>query len=76
MCRGLLKKRQSKGIKPIWVTEAAHIRLQTLLVDKILNLGEKLSASFTLNNLQTQGKCRLEFVINLMKKRANKPINI
>lgn len=69
-CRGLLKSANPTALRLFGFTEPAHISLQNLQLDKTVNLGEKLSFSFTLNSLQTLGKCRLEFVISFMKKNT------
>jgi len=69
-CRGLLKSANPRVLGLFGFTDPAHIRVQNLLLDETVNLGDKLSFSFTLNSLQTLGKCRLEFVISFMKKNG------
>lgn len=69
-CRGLLKSAHPEILKLFGFSSPKHIKVDKLVVDKTLCMGEKLNFSFSLISSTVLGKCRLEFAISFMKKNG------
>jgi 3-methyladenine DNA glycosylase AlkC len=69
-CRGLLKSAHPAVLTLFGFISPDHIHVENFKLDEKVWLGNKLNFSFSLNALQSLGKCRCEFVISFMKKNG------
>jgi len=69
-CRGLLKNAHPEVLTLFGFSAPTHIQVDNLYVDETVALGETLNFFFTLNSVQSLGKCRVEFIISFMKKNG------
>lgn len=74
-CRTLLKQGNQKTLSLFGYSEAKHLEISQLKVQKNVSPGERLLFSFLLSNTSKNskaiGKCRLEFAIDFVKANTN-----
>lgn len=70
-CRGLLKQGHKKVLSLFGYTNARHVSVVNLKIDKKVAVGEKLDFEFVLSSkVKKLGQLRVEFIIDFMKSNG------